>query len=143
MTRVDFYLLKDLDIDALQRFACRLALKGLGSGQQVHIHTDSAEASAAFDGLLWEYPAQRFVPHEVLKDNAPSNGPITIGHSAPGDRDGFLINLASDIPEFFARFDRVAEIIVEDNKKTGRDHYKHYRDRGYPLHHHELDDWEA
>lgn len=143
MTRVDFYVLKDQDVGALHRFACRLALKGFGSGQQVHIHTDDSAAAEAFDGLLWEYPDQRFVPHELLAAAAPSQGPITIGHSAPGDRDGFLINLASDIPDFFARFDRVAEIIVEDTKTTGRDHYKHYRDRGYPLHHHDLDDWEA
>lgn len=54
-----------------------------------------------------------------------------------------LINLSPAIPTFFGRFERVAEIIVESSRTEGRDRYKHYRDRGYPLYHHELNDWEA
>lgn len=148
MTRVDFYVLKDQDIGAMHRFACRLALKALRSGQRVHVHTGSAKDSNAFDELLWDYPEQRFVPHALASQdpasaNASQNVPITIGHNLPTDRDEFLINLAAEIPGFFARFDRVAEIIVSSTKKSGRDRYKHYRDRGYPLHHHDLDDWEV
>ncbi len=143
MTRVDFYVLKDQDLSAMHRFACRLALKALRSGKPVHVHTSSAADSAAFDELLWEYPEQRFVPHEMLNAEAAPTAPITIGHDAPARTDAFLINLDTRIPDFFARFDRVAEIIVDSTKKSGRDRYKHYRDRGYPLHHHDLDDWEA
>ena len=143
MTRVDFYVLKEQDLGAMHRFACRLALKPLSSGQRVHVHTATLQEATAFDELLWEYPQHRFIPHELVYGDAPPTAPISIGHQFPGDRDEFLINLAADIPEFFARFDRVAEIIVTSAKKSGRDRYKHYRDRGYPLHHHQLDDWEA
>lgn len=143
MTRVDFYVLKDQDLSAMHRFACRLALKALSRGQKVHVHTESEADTQAFDALLWDYPEQRFVPHEICQGSTAVAAPISIGHSLPVERDEFLINLAGDIPEFFARFDRVAEIVVTSRKKSGRDRYKHYRDRGYPLHHHELDDWEA
>jgi DNA polymerase III subunit chi len=47
------------------------------------------------------------------------------------------------VPTFFGRFERVAEIIVQDRRDVGRDRYRFYRDRGYPLFHHELDEWEA
>ncbi|MEM6709331.1 MAG: DNA polymerase III subunit chi [Pseudomonadota bacterium] len=145
MTRVDFYLLADVDLVARDRFACRLAQRAAGAGQGVHVHLSSEKALTHFDELLWNYPAERFVPHEVLAGDqaARPRSPISLGASLPTDCDGVLINLGEAVPDFFARFDRVAEIVVEENKTAGRDRYKLYRDRGYPLHHHDIEDWEA
>ena len=44
------------------------------------------------------------------------------------------MNLAGDIPPFFSRYERVIEIVTQDPATTeaGRDHYRFYRDRGYP-----------
>ena len=144
MTRVDFYVLQDVDLDAARRFACRLVLKALTGGQPVHMHVDDAGAAAMLDELLWHYPEHRFVPHD-LEDGAEggSRAPVVIGWQVPDDPEGLLVNLASEIPTFFGRFPRVAEIVVDENRAMGRDRYKFYRDRGYPLFHHDLDDWEA
>jgi len=147
VTRIDFYILQDVDAGAACRFACRLAVKALGGGNRVHIHTDPA-MSAEVDELLWHYPEHRFLPHgrepeDPAGQAAADRPPILIGSSAPTEADGLLINLSGGIPNFFGRFDRVAEIIVDANRATGRDRYKFYRDRGYPLFHHDLDDWEA
>ena len=143
MTRVDFYILEDQGIDASMRFACRLSCKAYLSGHPVHIHVNDNETAKAMDELLWDYPKHRFIPH-VINSETPEavSTPIQIGHTAPQLDHGVLINLADAVPEFFGRFDRVAEVIVEQTKTQGRAHYKHYRDRGYPLHHHELSDWE-
>lgn len=145
MTRVDFYVLQDVDLDAARRFACRLALKALGGGQDVHVHVDDADAAAGIDELLWNYPEHRFVPHALQSSGpgAASAAPVVIGWEPPADPDGLLVNLAGEIPTFFGRFPRVAEIVVDANRAEGRARYKYYRDRGYPLHHHELDDWET
>ena len=145
MTRVDFYVLSDMDHIARRRFACRLAQRAASAGQGVHLHVASNDAMNELDELLWSYPPERFVPHECLHDAGTTRprAPISVGHQLPLDCDGVLINLTAAVPEFFARFDRVAEIIVDANKADGRSHYKHYRDRGYPLHHHDIDDWEA
>jgi DNA polymerase III subunit chi len=146
VTRVDFYILQDVDASAACRFACRLAVKALGSGNRVHIHTDP-EAAAEMDELLWHYPEQRFIPHEREQAasalGAPLSAPLRIGTTPPAEADGVLINLASAIPTFFGRFERVAEIIVGANRPAGRERYKFYRDRGYPLFDHHLDDWEV
>jgi DNA polymerase III subunit chi len=163
VTRVDFYILQDVDASAAWRFACRLAVKAVGSGNCVHIHAEAAVA-AEVDELLWHYPEHRFIPHgcerpagadgspveavarERSSDtpaHAPLPAPVVIGWSIPANADGVLINLAGEIPSFFGRFERVAEIIVGANRDAGRDRYKFYRDRGYPLFHHDLDDWEA
>lgn len=149
MTRVDFYVLPDVDIDAKYRFACRLALRAIHTGQQVHVRTASAEAAGMLDDLMWSYPEDRFVPHAVAEGadeaGAPdTDAPIRIGHAEPvPGPDQVLVNLADDVPAFFARFERVAEVITEPERAAGRTRYRHYRERGYPLFHHDLDDWEA
>jgi DNA polymerase-3 subunit chi len=46
-----------------------------------------------------------------------------------------MINLSTKIPEHFARFTRLFEIVsTEENDLTrGRDRYRLYQQRGYPL----------
>jgi DNA polymerase-3 subunit chi len=141
VTRIDFYILDDQTVDASRRFACRLSAKAFQAGQSVHIHVQDADERQIMDELLWDYPKHRFLPHEVVTDT-PSSCPIQIGSDAPHLDVGLLINLTQQVPKFFGRFDRVAEVVVGENRDAGRDRYKHYRDRGCPLHHHNLSDWE-
>ena len=142
MTRVDFYILDDQGLDASMRFACRLGLKAFLKGSPVHVHVDDAQQAAEMDELMWDYPKHRFLPHEVIEAEADPSAPVHIGYQAPHHCEGLLINLGRDVPSFFGRFDRVAEVIVGATREAGRSRYAHYRDRGYPLHHHELNDWE-
>ena len=142
MTRVDFYILEDQSQDASMRFACRLGLKAYLSGHAVHVHVDDADTAAQLDELMWDYPKHRFLPHEVLQSQEEPKSPVHIGYEPPHHTEGLLINLGSTVPSFFGRFDRVAEIIVGDTREQGRERYSHYRARGYPLHHHELNNWE-
>jgi DNA polymerase-3 subunit chi len=64
---------------------------------------------------------------------------------APLPAHEWLINLRLVRSAHFAAFDRVAEIICQDDavREAGRAHYRFYRERGYPLHHHELKGREA
>ena len=140
MTRVDFYILPDVDLEARRRFACRLAHKAVTSGQRVHVHVADIEASRDLDSLMWEYPDHRFLPHGINGEPAGINAPVVIDHREPASgADQLLINLAATIPSFFGRFERVAEIVVQSARADGRDRYKYYRDRGYPLFHHDID----
>jgi DNA polymerase III subunit chi len=141
LTRVDFYILPDVDLEARRRFACRLACTAVANGQRVHVHLDDLAASDDFDALLWAYPDNRFLPHAV-SGTSPGDVPVLIGHTAPERESELLINLGATIPAFFGRFERVAEIVVQQLRSDGRQRYKFYRDRGYPLFHHELDRWD-
>jgi DNA polymerase-3 subunit chi len=161
MTRVDFYVLQDISEDAAMRFACRLCLKAMQGGIPVHIQLDNEDQVSAMDDLLWDYPKNRFIAHHIVSAKGQSiedqseqplgadalnstdiKSPVHLSCGAPIYDNGLLINLASQVPSFFGRFDRVAEIIVEETKYQGRGHYKYYRERGFPLHHHEMKDWE-
>ncbi|MEJ2644677.1 MAG: DNA polymerase III subunit chi, partial [Gammaproteobacteria bacterium] len=64
-----------------------------------------------------------------------------VGHQESPETDcDVLINLAAEVPLFFSRFERVAELIGnnEENKQQGRQRYRFYKDRGYTLDTHNL-----
>jgi DNA polymerase-3 subunit chi len=51
-----------------------------------------------------------------------------------------LINLAADVPDFFSRYERVAEIVDgnAERRAQSRERYRFYRDRGYQLNSHQV-----
>lgn len=141
LTRIDFYLLADADPGARARFACRLAHRAWRDGHSVLLHTPDAASAASLDELLWQYPDGAFIPHGIAGGDEIHGAPVGIGHGADvGEYHDVLINLDDEVPLFFGRFERLAEIIVQDAdaRSQGRARYRFYRDRGYPLHHHEI-----
>lgn len=141
MTQVDFYILDDPAADARQRFACRLAEKAWQQGHKVYIHTGDAALSSRIDDLLWTFREGSFVPHSLDEAPEADEAEIHIGHGEePLHHDEVLINLGSEIPLFFSRFRRVAEVVDADegNRRAGRERFRFYRDRGYPLESHSI-----
>ena len=131
------------------RFACRLAAKAAGTGRPIYVHAQSGAEAEEFDELLWCYPPNRMIPHGLAGQRAAEGAPVVVGNAPELAQDmdwaarGLLINLADEAPAFIDRFERAAEIIVGENRTSGRARYRLYRDRGYALATHELDDWEG
>jgi DNA polymerase-3 subunit chi len=146
LSRVDFYILPDVDGEARFRFACRLAYKAWAQGAQVRVRVDDESAAAELDALMWEYPPTQFLPHALAGSEHADVAPVVIEHdseSPAGVVEALLINLSAAVPEDAARYARIAEIIAAPDREIGRSRYRHYRHEGHPLHHHELEDWEA
>lgn len=139
MTRIDFYIIDQGETLVRERFSCRLARKAFRLGQRLHIHAGGQPEVAQLDELLWTFSDISFLPHAPL--GSDEDAPITVGCSgSPDPAPELLINLAEDIPAFFSRFARLAEIVGTDEKSRalGREHFRFYRDRGYPLQVHNL-----
>ena len=140
MTRVDFYILPDVDEIARHRFTSRLAARAVAAGNRVYVRAE-AGAVDPLDTLMWDYPPAQFLPHAPT--SRADGEPVTIGSDADEPDGGdVMINLAPDMPAYLARFERVAEVVLAPQRAAGRAKYRQYRDRGYRLFHHELDDWE-
>ena len=141
MPRVDFYILQDQNRLSLQKFACRLADKAFHQGYRILIQTENAEESQLIDDMLWTFNEDSFLPHALYTDSDNNEHPIVISHQA-GSHKNFqtMINLSSITPAEANRFDRIAEILnqQEERKQTGRKHYKIYKDQGCELYHHEM-----
>ena len=139
MTRVDFYVLPVAEPHARLSFACRLVEKAWFAGHRVYLHSAQAQTADAIDGMLWSFRDSAFVPHEA----APANPacPVVIGQAQdPGTFADVLINLADEVPAFFERFARVAEIVLDEPaaRSAGRARWAIYREHGCQPDHHDM-----
>jgi len=145
VAKVDFYILRGTGELERQQFACRLAEKAYRLDNRVHIHAMNHESAQKLDDLLWTFRDGGFLPHlpaDQLESADPEGRtPVLLGHGeAPAGCDGLLINLADEVPLFFSRFERVAEIVSgpDQGRSLARERFRFYRDRGYPLDTHRL-----
>ncbi len=141
MTRVSFYILNGNKEHDRQVFACRLAEKAYKQGNQVYIHTENADHAEQLNQMLWSFRADSFVPHQVNNDEPNEHCPILIGHdSKPPRLMDLLINLTVEQPLFFSQFERLAELLDDNEsvKTAGRQRYQFYKQRGYELDSHHI-----
>ncbi|NJM33266.1 MAG: DNA polymerase III subunit chi [Limnobacter sp.] len=132
MTRIDFHLHVE---DALL-YTCRLVRKAYGSGLKPVVFCKDDTVLAQLDQLLWSFSEDDFLPHAKTGTAAVQQSPIVLTHQAEDIvHYDLLINLDSECAPFFARFDRLIEIVgtTEPAKQQARERYKFYKDRGYPL----------
>lgn len=139
MTEVFFYITEKPASPAA--LAWRIAGKALRQKRQIYIHAGSDAAARELDELFWREPAGGFLPHALAGSEEAAGSPILIGHGDdPGDHHDVLINLAPAVPDFFSRFQRVAELVTGDEnaRKEARGRWKFYKDRGFPVQDHRL-----
>lgn len=144
-TRVSFYVLSGAEPAARLSYACRLAEKAYKLENRIHAHAGDSAMARRLDELLWTFRQGSFVPHELLTPALQPEAPITIGSA---DADGpieppaadLLINLADDVPAFFKRYPRIAEIIDGSpaSREAGRARHRFYRDQGLEPETHEV-----
>lgn len=137
MTRVDFYL---LSAAAGNRIAavCRLCDKAVSAGHRLYVRAPDAGVAEEMDGALWSFRQGGFIAHEkhtgaAIEEPQP---PVLIGAlEPPASHRGILINLGEDVPTWFSSFERVLEVVPEDEtaKAKSRDRFRFYRERGYEL----------
>ena len=141
MTRVDFYILQHNRAGAGEQLTCKLVEKAYKQGHQVYINVASEQQLKQLDDLLWTFRDGSFLPHERYNAAATDEHPILLGHAVePESPSDVLVNLADDIPAFFSRFNRVAELVAGDDaqREAARGRYRFYKDRGYTLNTHQL-----
>jgi DNA polymerase-3 subunit chi len=137
MTVIDFYT------HCADRFevASRLVTKAWAQHGSVRVLTDGEEATTAFGRFLWLFPATGFLPHCRLASPLAAETPILVDHGMQHEGPAaVLVNLHPEPPPFFARFERMAEVVGADDESAaaGRDRWKFYKARGYEVRAHDL-----
>jgi DNA polymerase III subunit chi len=144
VTQVDFYILESDSEDARLRLACRIVDKATQQNQHVFINSSSDVEAQKLDELLWTFSQGSFIPHKNVRQpvESPPREPVVIALNQPpvGERWDVLINLAPEVPDFFSRYERVAEVVDGNaaRREQSRGRYRFYRDRGYPLNTHQV-----
>lgn len=144
MTQIDFYVLGSESDDARLQLACRIADKAMQLNHHVFINSATDNECRRLDEMLWTFSQGSFVPHRILgrEDDEQALEPVLIGHAQePASKHwDLMINLANEVPEYFSRYQRVAELVDGNAQRRdlGRDRYRFYRDRGYKLNTHKM-----
>ncbi|RKP56705.1 DNA polymerase III subunit chi [Pararobbsia silviterrae] len=138
MTRVDFHT----NVADKLGYACRLARKAYLAGQPVVVLAEPSELRA-FDERLWTFAPLEFVPHCMADNALAAQTPVVLTSTLEGKlpHHQVLMNLGQTLPANFASFERLLEIVGGDAQElhAGRERYRFYRDRGYPLANHKQD----
>ncbi|MYM62987.1 DNA polymerase III subunit chi [Pseudomaricurvus sp. HS19] len=140
MTRVDFYILPQTDTADRLDFTCRLVQKAQALGSSVYVAVNDQTEAQQLDQLLWSFRPESFIPHDC-EGSEERQAPVLIGYGEDcGQHHDLLINLKQQIPAYFSRFQRLAEVVCQqpDVLESTRRNYAFYRDRGYPIHSHNL-----
>lgn len=138
MTTIDFYTRCANPLDV----AARLAFKAWTQHGSARVLTAGEELTAALDVKLWTLPPTGFVPHCRLASPLAAETPIVVDHALVHEGPAaVLINLHRAPPPFFARFERLAEIVGIDEESTvaGRERWRFYKERGYAMRSHNLE----
>jgi DNA polymerase-3 subunit chi len=139
MTRVGFYVVQSAEPGQRLHVAARLVDKAVQQGHRVFINAVDEAQGRQLDELLWSYRPASFLPHGIAGEEDSQQIAIGWGQE-PGDHNDLLVNLQLAVPEFFGRFNRVAEVVTQDEQSLAilRQSWRFYQARGYQLEKHDL-----
>ena len=85
--------------------------------KNIDVRCFSAEDAIDLDNLMWSYPKNIFLPHELINTSCGSNF-INIGY--PGvkfnsQKEKLLVNLNPDLPKDFSNYTYIYQFIIEDS----------------------------
>ncbi|MDM0110765.1 DNA polymerase III subunit chi [Variovorax sp. J22R133] len=120
-------------------YACRLLRKAVAAkGAQLVVTADPVTLGAV-DAALWQLSPTDFVAHchADAQKQVLSRSPVVLAIPNAGslpDRP-VLINLSSEVPVGFERFERLIELVGcdEGERQAGRVRWRHYTERGYAM----------
>lgn len=139
MTRINFYILESHDETSRLTFCCQLIEKALAQQNRIMIlATDQAEAES-IDDLLWSFRPESYIPHTIVTGpslEAPDETPVIISaEQAYETHQDVLVNLSSTLPQNFAQFKRLAQIVNQDNTRlaASRRNFTFLRENGHAI----------
>lgn len=143
MTNISFHF----NVNEPLTYACRLVRKAWLQQQAVLV-VGALDWLEAFDARLWTFSETDFIAHAFVGDavDEVSDDQVQVWLATPeqiqtdaASHAGFLIHCGDAQPTGFERFDRLIEIVPQTPSSVtlARERWKYYRQRGYPLTHHD------
>lgn len=124
-------------------YACRLLRKAQLGRARVVVTADD-DMLRRLDQQLWTFSALDFVPHCMLDSPAAvlQATPIVLAADpTQAPHHEVLVNLGDSVPEGFARFQRVIEVVSNDDEDRAgaRGRWRHYAAQGFAIVRHDLE----
>ena len=143
MTNISFHF----NVTNTQHYVCRLVKKAWQQENPVLV-VGEQDWLEELDGALWSFSDVDFIPHAFVGEEADdvSDEKVNVWLATPDQINtlaeshaGFLIHCSDTQPAGFERFDRLIEIVPQamPSVALARERWKYYKQRGYPLTHHD------
>lgn len=136
MTQVTFYSLSEKDKTG-QTLSCSLCASLYANKQKVSVWCADKTEAEAFDEMLWQLPADRFIPHNLSGEGPKNGAPVEICWQAEQLRRGVTLIVLSQITlEQPQSFRQIIDFVPADDaqKAAARDRYKYYQRAGCNMH---------
>jgi DNA polymerase-3 subunit chi len=139
MTEITFHF----NVPDKLEYACKLLRKATRSGARVVV-TGEAGLLGELDTALWTFSPLEFIAHcHVSHADARvvAASPVLLAESTRGTpHQEVLVNLGGALPEGFERFERLNELVSQDeeDRAQARARWKHYTHRGYAMNRHDV-----
>ena len=140
MTEIDFHFNTPDKVN----YACRLLRKAVGARGARVVVVAAPETIDAIDLALWQVSAVDFVAHcrASAEPALLARSPVILMDrpAAASPHQQVLLNLAPQVPQGFERFERLIDIVTddEDDRQQARARWRHYADRGYAITRHQF-----
>jgi DNA polymerase III subunit chi len=134
MTEVTFHF----NVPDPLAYVCRLVKRATGTGAKVVV-TGAGPVLQHLDEILWTFSPADFIPHCQLASADPrvvQASQVVLAEQARGaPHQDILVNLGGSIPDGFEKFERLNEIVTQDegDRQQARLRWKHYAARGYAI----------
>lgn len=143
MTNISFHF----NVTNTHHYACRLVKKAWQQEKPVLV-VGAQEWLEDLDSALWTFSDVDFIPHAFVGEEAEevSDEKVNVWlatvdqiNTLAEKHAGFLIYLGDAQPVGFERFERLIEIVPQSEtaKVEARKRWGYYKQRGYPLTHHD------
>lgn len=124
-------------------YACRFARKVLRSEMRLVI-AGPEESLDRLDRMLWALGPSDFVAHARSggdEDMVAASPVLLTTDPRESTHQDVLLNLGHNVPEGFARFQKLVEVVSahdDADRQAARERWRHYAGRGYEIVRHDL-----
>lgn len=142
MQKVDFYILSSTQPQARLEFSVKLAEQLYRKQLRIHLTAGDDAQLKLLDERLWTARDVSFIPHEVSTELI-ANCPVTLSMGELNSEVDILLNLGNSVPACLSQAQRIVEVInkQDEHVDAGRERYRFYKDGGYPITNHDINDW--
>jgi DNA polymerase-3 subunit chi len=128
----------EANVSARVHYACVLAADLFRQQKKIQVGVMDQEQAHVVDEWLWQFEADRFIPHNLPGEGPHYGTPVEINWEASRQRRGCFVNICDGIPDYFTQLKGLTEWhdfvpADEAGKKAARERYKQLKQAGYQV----------
>ena len=136
MTQAIFYQLEAAQSASLDAVACYLVAQCYTQRQRVSVWCVDKAQAEAFDELLWQLPADRFIAHNLAGEGPKGGAMVEITWEQASALRSIVVNLSAQALPNPNRYRTIYDFVPADDahKPAARERYKHCKQAGCEMH---------